>query len=61
MLNLYPTHIESLSIHRVGNKSRNEGVFLSEVPYTLNDEITGLLKEYFFKPFQRKGRELLSF
>lgn len=47
MLNLYPTHIESLSIHRVGNKSRNEGVFLSEVPYTLNDEITGLLKEYF--------------
>lgn len=61
MLNLYPTHIESLSIHRVGNKSRNEGVFLSEVPYTLNDEITGLLKEYFFKPFREKEENYYRF
>ena len=54
MLNLYSAQIESLSLHRVGNKSRNESIFLSERPYALNDEISALLKEYFFKPFREK-------
>ena len=54
MINLYATQIESISIHRVGNKNKNEGVFLSEEPFNLNDETTGLLKEYFFKPFREK-------
>jgi len=54
MINLYSTQIESISIHRVGNKNKNEGVFLSEEPFALNDETTGLLKEYFFKPFREK-------
>lgn len=61
MINLYPTHIESLSIHRVGNKSKSEGVFFSENPYKLNDEILGLLKEYFFKPFRDKEENYLRF
>ena len=54
MLNLYTTNIETLSIHRVGNLSKGEPLFLSEKPYALNDEIIGLLKEYFFKPFREK-------
>ena len=54
MINLYPTQIESISLHRVGNKNKNEGVFLSDEPFTLNDETNGLLKEYFFKPFREK-------
>jgi len=54
MINLYATQIESISIHRVGNKNKSEGVFLSEEPIRLNDETTGLLKEYFFKPFREK-------
>ncbi len=54
MLNLYPAQIESLSLHRVGNKNKNEPIFLSAEPYGLNDEIAGLLKEYFFKPFREK-------
>ncbi|WP_422081211.1 nucleoid-associated protein [Ulvibacterium sp.] len=54
MLNLYPAQIESISLHRVGNKNKNEGIFLSEEPFILNDETTGLLKEYFFKPFREK-------
>ena len=54
MINLYPTQIESVSLHRVGNKNKNESIFLSAEPYTLNDETTGLLKEYFFKPFREK-------
>lgn len=54
MINLYPTQIESVSLHRVGNKNRNEAIFLSSEPFSLNDETTGLLKEYFFKPFREK-------
>ena len=56
MINLFNTHIDNLSIHRVGNKSRNEAIFISEQPYGLNDEIMPLLKEFFFKPF-RSGEE----
>ncbi|MEL4308727.1 nucleoid-associated protein [Joostella sp. CR20] len=61
MINLYQTQIESLSIHRIGNKSKNEGTFFSEEPYRLNDEITGLLKEYFFKPFREKEENYYRF
>ena len=48
MINLYNTQIESLSIHKVGNKNKAESLFISKAPHHLNDEITGLLKEYFF-------------
>ena len=61
MLNLYPTQIESLSLHRVGNKNKNENLFLSNDPFTLNDEISGLLKEYFFKPFREKEENYFKF
>ncbi len=54
MINLYATQIEHISIHRVGNKNKGEGIFLSAEPFALNDETTGLLKEYFFKPFREK-------
>lgn len=59
MLNLYSTQIEHISIHRVGNKNKGEGLFLSEEPFSLNDETTGLLKEYFFKPFREKEENYL--
>lgn len=61
MINLFNTHIESLSIHRVGNKSRNEALFLSENTYGLNDEIVPLLKEYFFKSFREKEENYYQF
>jgi len=54
MINLYPSHIESISLHRVGNKSKGEGVFLSADPCFLDDETKGLMKEYFFRPFREK-------
>ena len=54
MINLYSTQIESLSIHRIGNKSKSEGLFVSNDPYPLSDEITPLIKEFFFKPFREK-------
>jgi hypothetical protein len=61
MINLFNTHIESLSIHRVGNKSRNESIFLSEKPYGLNDEIAPLLKEFFLKQFREKDENYYQF
>ncbi|MBC7522926.1 MAG: nucleoid-associated protein [Flavobacterium sp.] len=61
MINLFNTHIESLSIHSVGNKSRNEALFLSTNQYSLNNEMTPLLKEYFFKPFRDKEENYYQF
>lgn len=61
MINLFNTQIENLSLHKVGNKSRNEAVILSYDPYKLNDEITPLLKEFFFKPFRDKKEVYFQF
>ena len=61
MLHLYTTHIETLSIHRVGNKSRNESQFLSGQPFNLTDEIVPLMKEYFFRPFREKEENYFQF
>ncbi|HET8810381.1 MAG TPA: nucleoid-associated protein [Flavobacteriaceae bacterium] len=61
MINLFNAQIESLSIHRVGNKSRNESMFLSEKPYQLNDELTPLVKEYFLKSFREKEENYYQF
>ncbi len=61
MINLYPAQIESISLHQVGNKNKNEPIFLSAEPFALNDETTGLLKEYFFKPFREKEENYLRF
>jgi len=61
MINLYNAHIETLSIHRVGNKSRNEQAFLSEKPFSLNDELTPLMKEFFLRPFREKEENYYQF
>lgn len=61
MINLFSTHIASLSIHRVGNKSRNEELYLSSEPHKLNDELLPLLKEYFLKPFREKEENYFHF
>ena len=61
MLNLYPAQIESVSLHRVGNKNKSEPIFLSAEPFSLNDEMSGLLKEYFFKPFREKEENYFRF
>jgi hypothetical protein len=45
----------------VGNKSRNEAIFISDEPYQLNDEIMPLLKEFFFKSFREKEENYFQF
>ena len=54
MINLYNATIETLSLHKVGNKSREEDIFLSDQTFSLSDEITPLIKEFFLKPFREK-------
>ena len=61
MINLYQTHIDSLSIHRVGNKSKAEGAYISKSPYLLDDELMPLLKDFFFKPFREKEENYFQF
>ncbi|GAA4277848.1 nucleoid-associated protein [Aquimarina mytili] len=61
MINLYSTQIESLSVHKIGNKNKGESIFLSESPYSINDELTAILKEYFFKPFREKEENYFQF
>ncbi|MGB5821639.1 MAG: nucleoid-associated protein [Saonia sp.] len=61
MINLYPAQIDSVSLHRIGNKNKSESMFLSAEPYALDDETSGLLKEYFFKPFREKEENYFRF
>jgi len=61
MINLFSAQIESLSIHRVGNKSKAEGLFVSQDPYSLSDELTPLVKEFFFKSFREKEENYYKF
>ena len=61
MINLYNAELASLSIHKVGNKSRAEGLFVSQTPYQLSDELQPLIKEYFFKAFREKEENYYRF
>lgn len=61
MINLFNLNIDNLSIHRVGNKSKGETIFLSENPYRITDELNPLLKEFFFKPFREKEENYFQF
>lgn len=61
MINLYATQIESVSLHRIGNKSKAEPLFLSKEPFIPDDETNGLLKEFFLKPFRDKEENYYRF
>ena len=61
MLNLFTSRIEHLSLHRVGNKSRNESMFLSQDSFEISDELMPLLKEYFLKAFRDKEENYYQF
>ena len=54
MITCFDTQIESLSIHYIGNKSKNELCTFSEEPLFLLDEnLPPLMLEYFIKPFEK--------
>lgn len=45
-------NIDKLVVHKVGNKTDNEGVKLSKTPLQTDDAINHLLLTYFFSPFK---------
>lgn len=45
------TLIQNIVLHQVGNKSKDEGVFLSKKPLELNEELNAILKKYFTQAF----------
>jgi hypothetical protein len=61
MINLFNANIEAISLHKIGNKSRNEKMFLSDEPFKVSDEIIPLLKEFFLKPFREKEENYYQF
>lgn len=61
MINLYGAQLESVSVHKVGNSCKKEGVITSNAPLRINDETTALLKEYFFKPFRTQEEHYYHF
>jgi len=52
MLNPDTTKISDVALHRVGNKTNDEGCHLSQKLLRLNDELKELLTTYFLMPFK---------
>jgi len=61
MLNLFNAQIAHMSLHRVGNRSRKDGIIYSNEPHHLSNELEPLLKEFFFKPFRDKEELYYNF
>lgn len=54
MITYFESTIESLSIHHVGNQSKNELCLCSDAPADLEDEqILPLVLQYFIQPFEK--------
>ena len=51
MINVESSKLGQLAIHRVGNKHKEESVFVSDEPVELTEELKELLEAYFLKPF----------
>jgi hypothetical protein len=52
MTNFHITNISSLAIHNVGNKSNNDGIFLSKKVTPINSELSKTLVSYFTTSFK---------
>ena len=48
--------IDSLSVHKIGNKAAVEGVELSETPVALDEGLSEILKSYFLMAFKDEER-----
>lgn len=59
MIETSEAKLSMLSVHAVGNKSKEEGITPSVGLYDLNDELESVLFKYFLKPF--KGEETFKF
>src|SRR3569833_2265875 len=54
MVSYFEASLDTVSVHHIGNQSKNEFYALSAEPLTFKDEvIPQLLKQYFLKPFEK--------
>lgn len=61
MITAFESIIESLSVHYIGNKSKEELCVFSEAPlFLLDEELPSLMLQYFIKPFE-KSQESFGF
>ena len=55
MLDFSVASLEEIIVHKVGNKTENQELILSNEPVQLKDEtIADLLSQYFLKPFNKE-------
>jgi hypothetical protein len=54
MIDFKQTVISEMAIHKVGNKTLDEGVMLSDTIYELDDELKDILYDYFLTPFKKE-------
>ena len=52
MISFQETCIDQIVLHKVGNKSQDDGVKLSEATIKLDESIKELLLTYFLSPFK---------
>jgi len=56
MITYFEAVIESLSVHYIGNASKNEPCLFSNEPVNLHDEnLRSLMLQYFIQPFEKVG------
>jgi hypothetical protein len=54
MITAFETSLVRLSVHKVGNKSQDEYMTLSDAPLSISDDLlNNLLITYFLKPFEK--------
>lgn len=54
MITFIEAKLETLSIHKTGNRQAGEALILSEAPFAATDEVLGsLLMQYFLQPFEK--------
>lgn len=51
MIDFTAVEIDQLIVHRVGNKNKETGNFLSDATLPVDEDLHALLSRYFFKPF----------
>ena len=52
MISTDNTILESLVLHKIGNKNEDEGITFSKAPIKPGSEVSALLLHYFFSPFK---------
>ena len=55
MLGLTDSILEQIIVHKVGNKSRDENIYVSPNTLDVDDGVKELLHKYFLSPFKSKA------